>query len=488
MTGGIIQLVAYGIENIYLTEDPQVTFFKIVYRRHTNFSIESIPQYFNIKANFGTRVSCTVARNGDLMNRIYVVVTLPNISELPNGAIMRWVNNVGFTLISLVELEIGGKVIDTHYSDWLYIWNELNKDNNRKGIDHLIGNMPELTEYSASKDAYTLCIPLNFWFCHNLSMSLPIVALEYSEVKINIEFASIRDCIITGPTNYIYITDAVSLFKPHELISINGTESYVQYVNFNQTTMQFGYIKTDPSIVLNVGDVLTGIESGYTTTVYDPSTNIYPTITTNIEVLNLTKSNTSFLYIDYVYLDNMERVKFARSDHEYLIDVCQYDNEKNIYNSSNKIKVGYSYPTKELLIRAQMAYMTSNENQFYSDQYNYTTSVNKNIAKSLIKKILIKLNGFNRDPDYDKNFYSYVQSLQHHKAPAPLGLFLYSFALNPFNSQPSGSCNFSKIDDISIDISVEPISYNKPALVRIYAISYNIFRIINGVAGLAFQN
>jgi hypothetical protein len=166
-----------------------------------------------------------------------------------------------------------------------------------------------------------------------------------------------------------------------------------------------------------------------------------------------------------------------------LIDICQYDNNKIIFNTTNKIKFGYTQSTKQLIIRAQNKYMLNN---FYVDPFNYTTSFNKRDAKSLIKKILIKLNGFNRELDFDKNFYTYVQALQHHRSIPPVGVFIYSFSLYPEDNQPSGSCNLSKIDDFSIDITVEPISYNKPANVRVYAISYNILRIINGVASLAF--
>ena len=492
-----MQLVAYGIENQYLTEDPQITFFKIVYKRHTNFSIESIPQYFNIKANFSNRVSCTIAKNGDLINRIYVVITLPNIPVLPSGAMSRWVNNIGYVLLKTIELEIGGKIIDTHYGDWLYIWNELNKNNNFKGIDNMIGNIPELYNFSSSKSEYTLYIPLQFYFCRNVSFSLPIIALEYSEVKINIDFSDISDCIITGPTHYIYLTDSICLFKPYELIQISNIDSWIQFINYDESQMKMGYIKVDPNSILSPNIILTGLESNYSVTIYDPATNIYPTILSNNEILNFTKSNSTFrniynltltdafLYIDYVYLDNSERIKFAKSNHEYLIDICQFDNDKIIYNSNNKIKIGYSHPTKEIIIRTQLDTML---NKFYKDPFNYTNSFNKKQSKSLIKKILIKLNGFNRELDYDKNFYTNIQSLQHHKSIAPNGVFLYSFALYPSDSQPSGSCNFSKIDDISIDITVEQISYNNSAKIRIYVSSYNILRIINGIAGLAFDN
>jgi hypothetical protein len=160
MTGALMQLVAYGIENMYITDDPQITFFKIVYRRHTNFSIESIPQYFNIQPDFSNRVSCIISKNGDLINRIYVVITLPNIQSLPNNAKVRWVDYIGYIILKSVELEIGGKLIDRHYSEWLYIWNELNKNNKNRGTNIMIGNIDILTNYSNSKNSYTLYVPL----------------------------------------------------------------------------------------------------------------------------------------------------------------------------------------------------------------------------------------------------------------------------------------------------------------------------------------
>jgi hypothetical protein len=493
MGGGLIQLAAYGIENYYLTEDPQITYFKIVYRRHTNFSIEPIPQFFNIKANFSNRVSCTISKIGDLINRTYIVIDLPNIPTLPNNAKVRWINNIGYGLIKTVEFEVGGKIIDSSYGDWLYIWNELNK----RDIDDIIGNVPELIEYSSSKNGYRLYVPLSFYFCRNVSLSLPIIALEYNEVKINVEFNDISNCLIVGPTHYICLEDSICLFKPYEMLQIDDTDNYVQFINFDSSSLKMGYVKMDNNVGLAIGMVLTGLETRYQTKVYDPSTNQFKMIKTNDEILNLTKSNMTFrniynltlvdayLLVDYVYLDNLERLKFAKSNHEYLIDVCQFDNDKMIFNSNNKIKIGYFNPTKEIIIRAQYDYMI---NDYYKDTFNYTTSFNPKNAKSLIKKIMIKLNGFNREIDYDKMFYTYIQALQHHSSLPPLGLFMYSFSLKPFDSQPSGTCNFSKIDDITIDITVEPISYNRTAKIKIYAFSWNIFRIMDGIGGLVFSS
>lgn len=499
MAGGLMQLVLKGIENFYLTEEPQITFFKIIYKRHTNFSVESIPQFFNIKPDFSNRVSLTIAKNGDLINNIYIVVTLPAIPKLPSGGVVRWVNHIGYVLLKTIELEIGGKIVDKHYGEWLYINSELNKTNNNDGLNKMIGNVPELTEFTQSKDQYKLYIPLCFSFCKYKSSSLPIVALEFSETKINIEFNDISKCVIVGPSHYIYVKDSICLFEPYELIQINDTASYIQYIGFDNLTLKMGYIQISSNVTLMPNMKLTGLKSKYTTTIYDPQLMLYPAIKTNNPILNLTKSNVMFrninnmtlsdglAYVDYIYLDNMERMKFIKSNHDYLIDQLQFDNDKIISNTNNKIKVGYSHPTKEIIIRAQLSDIN---NEFHSDPFNFTTSVNSLIAKSLIKKIMIKLNGFDREYDYDQQFYTYLQSFEHHLSHPPLGLFIYSFALQPQpnENQPSGSCNFSKIDDISIDISIEPFMYTNQAKVRVYALSHNIFRIMNGIGELVFEN
>src|SRR5690606_20994389 len=132
MGGGLMQLVAYGAQDVYLTGNPQITFFKVVYRRHTNFSIEAIEQTFNGTADFGKKVICTVSRNGDLINNVYLQVQLPalsvgsvyNVGETqPNN--VAWTNSIGHALIRSVEIEVGGQKIDKHYGEWLEIWDEL---------------------------------------------------------------------------------------------------------------------------------------------------------------------------------------------------------------------------------------------------------------------------------------------------------------------------------------------------------------------------
>ncbi len=199
MGGGLMQLVAYGAQDIYLTGNPQITFFKVVYRRHTNFSMESIEQTFNGNPDFGKKVSCTISRNGDLVNRVYLEAKLPEIA-LPNGKTSKacWTNYIGHALIKSVEVEIGGQRIDKHYGEWMHIWNELTQSPGHKnGYAAMVGNTDALTKYDAATidPSPSLYIPLQFWFCRNPGLALPLIALQYHEVKINIEFNDWDNCV-----------------------------------------------------------------------------------------------------------------------------------------------------------------------------------------------------------------------------------------------------------------------------------------------------
>jgi len=191
-----MQLVAYGAQDIYLTGNPQITFFKVVYRRHTNFSMEAIEQTFSGSPDFGRKVYCTISRNGDLIHRVYLQVKLPAV-KADGDSSFRWVNYVGHALIKHVEVEIGGQRIDKHYGDWLHIWNELSQTAGKSdGYDNMVGNVDRLYRSvggGQTVDGLTLFIPLQFWFCRNPGLALPLIALQYHEVKINLEFRSFSD-------------------------------------------------------------------------------------------------------------------------------------------------------------------------------------------------------------------------------------------------------------------------------------------------------
>ena len=211
MGGGLMQLVAYGAQDVYLTGNPQITFWKVTYRRHSNFAMESIEQTFNGQADFGRRVNCTISRNGDLAYRTYLQVTLPEINQSLKGSsgdvYARWLDYPGHQLVEQVEVEIGGQRIDKHYGDWMQIWNQLTLDKNQDaGYKKMVGQTTQLTfmtdpsfadvdgpcdssaprQVCAPRNALpetTLYVPLQFWFCTNPGLALPLIALQIPRSK-----------------------------------------------------------------------------------------------------------------------------------------------------------------------------------------------------------------------------------------------------------------------------------------------------------------
>jgi hypothetical protein len=188
MGGGLVQLVSYGAQDVYLTGNPQITFFKSVYRRHTNFAIETTEHTLNGTPAFGKKSNVTILRNGDLATRICLKVRLNavNLSTTSGRLAVAWVRRLGHCMVKSVEVEIGGSRIDKHYGTWLDVWYELTHNTEQEsGYRKMIGDVDELTTLvSVSGDAsdvlpeYTLYVPLIFWFNRNSGLALPLIALS----------------------------------------------------------------------------------------------------------------------------------------------------------------------------------------------------------------------------------------------------------------------------------------------------------------------
>ena len=473
MGGGLMQLVAYGAQDIYLTGNPQITFFKVVYRRHTNFSVESIEQTFNGTADFGKKVTCTISRNGDLIHKIYLETTLPSVDvsgAISNVLLARWVNYVGEAIINYAEVEIGGQRIDKHYGEWMHIWNQLTLPaGHESGYNRLIGNIPSLIKNSWDKPSIPgtkLKIPLQFWFCRNPGLALPLIALQYHEVKINIEFAQLKDMLL------LFVEDGES----------------------------FSQLSPYPS--------------------------------------NLSLTNTS-LWVDYIYLDTDERRRFAQTSHEYLIEQLQYPGEETISSQSNKIRLNFNHPVKEIVWVSQKQACKDYKQWFnYSDRLDSSpifsnnplgsnllyglvenmsagviplSIINEDIGLNTCSTSKIQLNGQDRFAERDGDYFNYVQPLDHHSRTPDVGINVYSFGLKPEEHQPSGTCNFSRIDNANLFLTVSDntiktgaislinniLSESNPqgvgssssnAKVRVYATNYNVLRILSGMGGLAYSN
>lgn len=491
MTGALIQLVAYGQQDLYITGDPQITFFKLTYRRHTNFSVESVTQNFTSTANFGNSVTANISTMGDLINKIFVYVQIPSIPNFINEASgkedafkkIAWVRYLGYALIEETSIEISGNIIDKHYGEWLYIWSQVS-NTKEKALEKMVGNIPELYNFSNGKNGYELYIPLEFWFCRYIGLSLPIIALATNNIKIHIKFRKLEECLRFGPTHSIEMLDNVIPFESGDIVKQNiNNETISGYVlGFDNFEKRLYYIKIQNSSQKNFESNKKIVnQNGYFS---------YPNpnnreITENINLPFDLHFNNAFLYVNYVYLDNEERGKFIKSNNEYLIEQIQYNQEIGITNNRIKQKLALSNSCKAHYWIAQMDYLVGNGT--INDRFNYTSSFDPNNQKSLIKNSELILNGHHRFAKQTSTYFNLIQPFYHHKKIPNLGILVYTFALNPEDYQPSSSINATRIDNIQMDIQLHNIiNQQNPGKIRSYTISYNILRIFLNTAVLVF--
>jgi len=185
-TSALLQLVARGRQDVYLTSNPQFTFFKHVYRRYTQFSMESIPIDMDGNTDFGRRVTVVIPRYAELLSSLMIEVDLPPLPQTPGRPTNYWVNDIGYNLITDVSIEIGDKEIDKHTGQWLNIWSELTMPaEKRQAYNEMIGhwNVYPPPAYDVS-GGLTLTIPLKFWFCNTIGAALPLIALQAHPVRL----------------------------------------------------------------------------------------------------------------------------------------------------------------------------------------------------------------------------------------------------------------------------------------------------------------
>ena len=437
MGGGLLQLVAYGAQDVYLTGNPQITFFKVVYRRHTNFAIEAIQQTPTGGSTFGSRATFQITRNGDLIHRVYFNCKVKNNSTSK----IALVPNFGQKLLKTIELEIGGQRIDKHYSEWLYIWNELSLPvGKREGYYTMIGANPYNVAVRLSSEAEReIFVPLEFWFCRNVGLALPLIALQYHEVKINIEYET--------ATNMV---DATTLYR--------------------------NYTYEEDIIASGVDNMGSGFSAS-------------PAI--NISLVDPT------LWVDYVFLDTDERRRFAQLSHEYLIEQLQFTGSDSISASvvndnMRSVRMNFNHPCKELIWTVKSTGVGVYWNNFSSAVNAFSTiqgATNGNDHLDSTNPTLnakIMLNGNDRFATRGGEYFSLVQPYQHHEnTPDEFhkGINVYSFAIKPEEHQPSGTLNMSRIDTAVLSLS-SSISGN----ISVYAVNYNVLRILSGMGGLAYSN
>ncbi len=397
MGGGLMQLVAYGAQDIYLTGNPQITFFKVVYRRHTNFSMESIEQTINGSVGAGSRVTSTISRNGDLVYRLFYEIKATPAQPADSGSDKVPIANTGAGVFDNVEIEIGGQRIDRQTGQWMHTWASLTEENSSRLVSGVATSatvdtltqggtlFQELTAMggtikttdAADTTPLDIKVPLQFWFCRNPGLALPLIALQYHEVKVVTTFSSLMT---------------------------SATGDYAK------------------------------------------------------------------LWADYIYLDTDERRRFAQVSHEYLIEQVQFQ-AGGAANTSTELN--FNHPVKELIWTAGWGYGVQPALTDGGATYQ------------------LKLNGHDRMSARPLNYFTKQQVYMHHTGPGSIGhtagvggstdcIAVYSFALKPEEHQPSGTCNFSRIDNAQL---VGPSQARD-----VFAVNYNVIRIMSGMGGLAYSN
>jgi len=560
MPGGLIQIVAYGAQDLFLTGIPEITFFKYIYKRYTNFAMDFIELTFDGDKNFGEDISCNIPKDGDLLKDLILKLTLPNVKlekntdntsivntlksemlekesiylnfnnfikyiyesikiiniglvnlnetfstiqtsinsyinsdsnylsfknkvstdiqnmfdiinhlininnistindlekkilsetlvnsyisriesvskiyfdeyiekknnynlSLQNNYDFSWIKNLGYNIISQVELDIGGNIIDRQYGIWLYIWNEL-FENHQKKNDMNNLHSRKLISYTYNKESkpqFDIYVPLKFFFNRDYGLSLPLISLRYQSIILKIKIEKLNNLI---------------------------------YTNYDKNNIS-----------------------------------------------NIIKLNNVTLLANYIYLDQDERSKFAQANHEYLIEQVKYFDYDIIKNKDINIELNFNHPIKYYIWTIQNKKDILNYNLFNNFESDLSYTLN-NKYPTLIKNVgnpinnaQLQMNGVDRTTNHTGDYYNYITSYETNINTPADGINFYSFSLNPNKIQPSGTCNFSRLSRKNLKLELNDIFLNRldstdHISVKIYYVNYNILRFSKGLSNLVFN-
>lgn len=464
---GLIQLAATGKENYYINENPEITYFKIAFKRYSNYSIEQTPQYFKSSPDFGRKCSVIVNKNADMLGMGYICITLPSISS---NYLFKWNNKIGLLLINYVELEIDGIKVDRQYGEWINIWKELtNKFELSDAYNKMIGNISILTDYSKIKKSYILYVPLSFWFCLDNSLALPIISLKTSEIKLTVEFNDVDKCYTLSPQKYIKISNNICIYENNENLIQNISSNnkvvgkFIEYDVINQYVYYDTYISN-----FNINIPIIGETSNDTVIPISLPYNVNHTFVEPSII-------TAYIILDYIFLDSDERSLFYNKNYESLITTTQVVNDLTVYSQNIFYKLQLHNLIRLIVWRILPIY---NQN----DVFNYTYN-----GEELLTKMSLVINSVNTSDIFYPSIYKTIQSYQQNYTNNE-GIYSYSYALYATNSQPSGALNFSVINDTYINMTLNKlINYQFPVNIKAYAQQYNIIQINNGIFNILFK-
>ena len=410
----LLQIIAVGQQDTDLTTNPQITFFKQVYKRHVPFAIQTVPVMFGQRFTLGSSISVNIERLGDLVTNMTLFVKL---NSLKSEGDFTWIDNLGNAMIQKIELEIGGSIVNRQYGEWVHIWNEFSQPAAKKNVyKSLIGGQ-------STQDGQELYIPLNFWFCRYTTLALPLIALAHHTVKVNIQTRTLGE--------------------------------------------------------------LTQFTAGCQCKVAD----------------NYNIVDSASLLVDYVYLNTEERRKIATEEHRFLIDEVQTTGTITIPKGTkqNRYSLTFAHPVKSLYWVFQDSSnrpASTGPNPDTSSFFRYHGRDAGNNEAPIAKHMQIKINGQEFTYQFGEKFFNMLQPYYRHTGggsgttgPIP-GLYNYNFCLRPEEHQPTGTLNFSRVENAFLHVEfndnnneniIEAIDF------RCYALNYNILLIASGMGGVLYK-
>jgi hypothetical protein len=444
MTGGLMQLLAWGNQNMYICGNPCITYFKKVYNKYTNFSMESKRINFtrnDVLLNETTTLKASIDRHGDMVAQMYFVFELPDI-EFDDNLIFKWVDNLGDALIDNCYISVNGTIIDKQTGEFSHLYRNLTYGTDKMFMmDKMSGQRYDIpsrrapyTPYGSVITTYTpqrlntrkIYVPLNFWFNRTLSQALPLVSLQYSDVELTIELRPFVELY-----SLYYVKNGVSdFYAPNRNLQSHSLSSFID--NTNRI-----YLRSDALLDIR-----------------------------------------AYLEVNYIFLDKPERNMFVYKPLEYLIEQTTKIDKFNVSESTTHDLI-LTNTVKELLWVC-----SRNDKRLKNDWFNYTDGDDQ-----IMLTAKLMFNGLDRFDEKDAIYFNYVQPFQHHRANPKDGLYVYSFAINADDSeQPSGACNCSMINNIQMFMTTKRPNDNSYAYdVTFYSISYNLLRIEKGLASIAFS-
>jgi len=515
-----MQLVAYGAQDVYLSGSPEVTFFKVVYRRHTNFSVEPIEQTFNGTCDFGKTVTCEVNRNGDLVTKMYLYLELDATEAAEAGKDWGYVRRLGHAAIDEAEVEVGGSQIDQHYGEWLNIWYELtHKTGQERGYEHMIGDIPALTNVSTdAKPSHKLHIPFQFWFNRNNGLALPLIALQYHDVRIKLKLRPFRELVNHTGT----VPAAQSIADGYLLVDYVYLDAE-ERKKFAQASHEY----LIEQVQFTGAESLKNSTESYRLNFNHPSKCL-------IFCPKLGKYNDGSTYVDWawdgdweaarervakrVWLSKNASLTGSGSDLDEVMGGTDLSENSKPLVKAQLIFAG-TVPSSSDTLASSLNNVVLLENNLTSAHLSQTVtewstgaltgvksadlpkgfvvrdytlySTNADGTGNPLQKALLQLNGHDRFQERDGSYFNYVQPHQHWERTPADGVNSYSFALNPMEHQPSGTCNFSRIDNTTLKLwinSTATSALGSNSRMFIFCINYNVFRVMSGMGGLAYSN